>query len=188
MNQKSIDDVVSTYITQKEASDFLNCSERSLLRYRNKGILPFTKVKAKICFKIEDVAKLHITMQNSTINAKILQRLEFAELEIKSLKNRISLLESINGFILDEIKSMSEQEILETRECFKSILSASSMKWNDIEKWSRDLIRISIDLLKQIGEDLSRLCIEKLLSLLSFYKRKSSKSLQLKLRARLYSF
>jgi excisionase family DNA binding protein len=188
MNQKGIDDVVSTYVSQKDAADFLNCSERTILRYRKRGVLPFVKIKNKVCFKVEDVSKLHITMQNTTINAKIVQRLEFAEQEIRALKNRISVIESINGLILDEITELTDEEISITRDCFNTIISAKEMRWDDLETWARDVIRISNALYKKIGVDTAKQCIEKIIALLGFYKRKNARVLETKLKLRLYSF
>ncbi len=188
MNQKGIDDVINTYISSKDASEFLGCSERSLLRYRKKGMIPFTKIKNHVCFKIEDVSKLHITMKNTTINAKILQRLEFAEIEIRLLKNRITLLESINGFIINEITTMTADEIATTIDCFDTIIKSDKLLWGDVEKWANDLTRISNNLYMEIGIDRSKQCIEKLIAILGFYKKRNARVLETKLRLRLYSF
>ncbi len=186
MGHVNLDDIIGTYISQKDASDFLKCSERTILRYRQRGVLPFVKIKNRVCFKIEDVSKLHITNKNTTINAKIVQRLEFAEQEIRMLKSRLSLLEAVNGFNIDEITTMEEHEIIAVRDKFTEIISMDKMRWSDLESWARDSNRISTELYIRIGLDVSKICIEKMIALLGFYKRKSASVLKSKLKLKLH--
>lgn len=184
-----IDTVLNNLIPSSDAAVLLNCNERTLRRYRQRGLLPRHRVKRNVYYSLDDIAKLREIKDTNNKDSRLEKRVVHLENEIRSLKKQVSLLSAVVGFRSNDTDSLTKEQIRLLRkrvsESYRAALSVIDMR-----NWVDDLSRLGMNAIKQVGADLLQSFIERLRSLCKVFVEKTPEAVEWdrRLQAKLIDF
>jgi DNA-binding transcriptional MerR regulator len=156
---------LSNLISSYDASVLLNCDQRTLRRYREKGIIKRQKIKGLVYYTTEDVLKLKSILEKNTKDLKIDTRIAYLEQKVESLQKSLSMVCNILQFGVDSIQELDEDSLTHIRNMLNSFVQAKKIKWSSAVLWVSDIRRMSDSVINKIGKDIVSEALYKLLSM-----------------------
>ena len=161
MSNFNLNNLISSY----DASVLLNCDQRTLRRYREKGIIKRQKIKGLVYYTTEDVLKLKSILEKNTKDLKIDTRIASLEQKVELLQKSLSMMCSVLQFGVDSVQELDDDSINHIRNMLSSFIQAKRIKWSSVVLWVSDIRRMSNNVISKIGKEIVSDALYKLLSM-----------------------
>jgi hypothetical protein len=189
METPMIDIVLNNLIPSSEAAVLLNCDERTLRRHRRAGALVRHKVKGKVYYSIDDIAKLKSIKEDPDMRSRHEKRIKFLESEVRMLRIQVKLLASVAGFRTNDIDSLSLDDAKNIKNKMKDTMTTNnSITEKDLLSWVNDIRRFSSNVIEIIGTGFMHRFVDYLIACARIMKTDKSLTAAKQLEAKLIDF
>lgn len=166
------------YLTIPQAAQVLDKSERTIKRYRQKGLLVGTMVSGRILFSPREITEAAELCEDGETYKEVVSKLSA---KVSMLELRLKMIERVLGVGAPSVVTEDDVDVPKLRRAFREAPAPTDMKKKEIEGWINDLEKMSTGLLRRVGIRISLNLIDKVI-VASKLKEMSSTRLEARLK------